>query len=618
MMRKVLLVLLLIISLVGCADSQPFVAFNYLEEDLINLNEEVVSFDVNNKSSIAFLLNPSSNFNNDIIFTSDDYVLYNDGLKLKTNKENYVVINFNNKNIEVYVNGELVRKDKANNSFDQVVFGNNDSIKGYIRSVNVNNSIISASNVKEQYTDVYPYILLNDIKFNDMDDIQEDFWLYPMANDEFIITWTSNNEDVIKPYKNHGVISEVSEDTIVTLTATINTNNKTYTKDFYFSVLANNEKTYLKRDLQSLINDMGYIINDAQSLLNVGYNGSEITWQVLSGNCYIDNSALYKNTNADEKEMITLQATLTNAEYQEITEFDLCLLDEYAGYLLTYFNGNLEEERGKLAYSYDGLNWIDLNNGDTVLSSELGNGRIRDPFISRDKNGDFVIMATEGFDNPSIYIWQSEDLIDLSNNKLVEIAVKDESLHSTGERAWAPEFTYVPSLDTYYIYYSDPMDEDAGSIYYVSTDDFEDFSYPNSLLNVGYPIIDGTIVNVNGKNYMFYKDERVGATTIFYAQSNDLTKGFGKAYDSLFISPVKQIEGPFVVKNNNEDSYYLYVDYYPKEKFYVAKFTSLGSDADFIWLDESEYQLPNEDIRHGSVVALTAKELERIIDYYKR
>ena len=106
-----------------------------------------------------------------------------------------------------------------------------------------------------------------------------------MANDEFIITWTSNNEDVIKPYKNHGVISEVSEDTIVTLTATINTNNKIYTKDFNFSVLANNEKTYLKRDLQSLINDMGYIVNDAQNLLNVGYNGSEITWQVLSGNC---------------------------------------------------------------------------------------------------------------------------------------------------------------------------------------------------------------------------------------------------------------------------------------------------------------------------------------------
>ena len=48
-MKRILLVLLLIISLVGCADSQPFVAFNYLEQDLINLNEEVVSFDVNNK-----------------------------------------------------------------------------------------------------------------------------------------------------------------------------------------------------------------------------------------------------------------------------------------------------------------------------------------------------------------------------------------------------------------------------------------------------------------------------------------------------------------------------------------------------------------------------------------
>ena len=615
-MKKILLVLLLMVSLIGCG-SQPFVAFNYNENDVIYLDEEVVSYNISNKSSLSFLLNPSSNFEDDIIFSANDYILYNQDLKLKTNKENYVVINFNNKNIEIYVNGELVKKDKTNNNLDLVMFGINDSISGYIRSVNENDSVISSSNVKEQYKDVYPYILLNDLKFNDMDDIQEDFWLYPMANDEFTITWTSANEDVIKTDKNLGVIGEVDKDTTVRLTATINTDDKIYTKDFYFNVLNNDEKTYLKRDLQSLMNDMGYIINDAKMLSNKGYNGSDISWKALAGNCYIDNNILYKDSNASEKENIRLEATLTNGGYEESVEFDLCLLDQYAGYILTYFNGNLEEERGKLAYSYDGLNWIDLNNGDEILSSELGNGRIRDPFISRDKNGDFVIMATEGFDNPSIYIWQSEDLIDLSNNKLVDVAVKDESLHSTGERAWAPEFTYIPSLDTYYIYYSDPLDEDAGSIYYVSTSDFEEFSYPNSLLNVGYPIIDGTIIDVDGKNYMFYKDERVGATTIFYAQSNDLTKGFGKAYDSLFISPIKQIEGPFIVKNNNEDNYYLYVDYYPKEKFYVAKFTELGNNADFIWLDESEYQLPNNDVRHGSVVAVTAKELERIIDYYE-
>ena len=48
-MKRVLLILLLIISLVGCANSQPFVAFNYQEDDLIDLNEEMVSISVNNK-----------------------------------------------------------------------------------------------------------------------------------------------------------------------------------------------------------------------------------------------------------------------------------------------------------------------------------------------------------------------------------------------------------------------------------------------------------------------------------------------------------------------------------------------------------------------------------------
>ena len=55
-----------------------------------------------------------------------------------------------------------------------------------------------------------------------------------------------------------------------------------------------------------------------------------------------------------------------------------------------------------------------MNQGQAILTSKLGTGRVRDPFIGRDAEGQFVILATEGYDNPSIYVWKSEDLVNLS------------------------------------------------------------------------------------------------------------------------------------------------------------------------------------------------------------
>ncbi len=197
------------------------------------------------------------------------------------------------------------------------------------------------------------------------------------------------------------------------------------------------------------------------------------------------------------------------------------------------------------------------------------------------------------------------------------IAYSDESLHSTGERAWAPELLYDEKQDLYYILYSDPLHEEGGHIYYVTTTDFVEFSYPNVFYGPGYPVIDGTVINMDGKFWMFYKDERVGATTIFYASSNEIENKFGLAYDREFIFNKKFIEGPFVVENFENDSYYLYVDHYPEAKFYVASFSQLGLEADFEWLEEDQYQLPNEDVRHGSTIAVTQNELELILEHYK-
>ena len=109
------------------------------------------------------------------------------------------------------------------------------------------------------------------------------------------------------------------------------------------------------------------------------------------------------------------------------------------------FNGDLGKETGKLAYS---LRWFALDRPETrdsqFLTSKLGTGRVRDPFIGRDAEGKFVILATEGYDNPSIYVWKSDDPINLNEHGLHRVAWFDKGLYSTGSRAWAPEMTYDP------------------------------------------------------------------------------------------------------------------------------------------------------------------------------
>ncbi len=557
------------------------------------------------------------------------WVTAHSDFSLNSHQYNHIAITFNNQQVEIYLNGLKAVDGALSNSVSDIkdghlsigkdAVGYVDNIEGKFQNFKIVDYTMSAEEIKQEFDQLYPQVLMELMTFPEMDDVTEDFWLWPELNDTYPVTWTSDKPEFIKPDRNFGVVTIPSldqGDQEVTLTMTGIVNGLTFSKDFVFTVRAESLETDLYRDTFALDNDIDHIMNENEVLPTLGKNNSNISWEILEGNSTIENNKIIKTTN-EEKMNVKLRATLSNGGNEKTLDFEVVLLDEYVGYIMSYFNGDLGEERGKYAYSYDGLNWTDLNGGQTTLSSNLGNGRIRDPFISRDENGDFIVLATQGFDNPEIYIWKSTDLIDFSYHALEQIAYYDESLISTGERAWAPEMIYDEKEDLYTIIYSDPLHDKGGHIYYVTTEDFTTFSYPGAFYAPGYPVIDGTVVNMDGKFWMFYKDERVGATTIFYASSNQLSNQFGLAYDQEFIFNKKFIEGPFVVDSIDSDNYYLYVDNYPNEKFYVARFSELGLEPNFEWLDESEYQLPNEDVRHGSTVAVTQKELDRILEIYK-
>ena len=72
-------------------------------------------------------------------------------------------------------------------------------------------------------------------------------------------------------------------------------------------------------------------------------------------------------------------------------------MESCTGYLFVHFTG--EEKLGEQIYfalSRDGLHWMDLNNGNPVLLSDIGEKGVRDPFILRNPlNGRYVIIATD-------------------------------------------------------------------------------------------------------------------------------------------------------------------------------------------------------------------------------
>ena len=71
---------------------------------------------------------------------------------------------------------------------------------------------------------------------------------------------------------------------------------------------------------------------------------------------------------------------------------------DYTAYLFAYFKGEglAQGEQIYFAVSRDGLHWRDLNDGNPVLTSTLGEKGVRDPFIMRSADGNkFYVIATD-------------------------------------------------------------------------------------------------------------------------------------------------------------------------------------------------------------------------------
>lgn len=296
----------------------------------------------------------------------------------------------------------------------------------------------------------------------------------------------------------------------------------------------------------------------------------------------------------------------------------------FGAYLFVSFTG--ESEIGEQIYfsvSLDGLHWEDLNGGRPVLSSSIGEKGVRDPYILRNCiDNKFYIIATDlriangkGWDiavnhgSRSIIVWESDDLIQWSREKSIEVGVNRAGC------VWAPEAIYDRTKDVYLVFWASNVKESneetaKHKIYCSYTRDFINFTPAEKYIERENDVIDTTIYEEQGIYYRFSKDET--EKNIQIDKGEVLNSTLFTRVSAAVIDSIHGVEGPTIFKFNDREEWCLMVDQYAARAGYLPFVTSNLSSGEFRMLEKNEYNMGTNKKRHGSVLNITMEEYNHL------
>ena len=370
--------------------------------------------------------------------------------------------------------------------------------------------------------------------------------------------------------------------------------------------------TFASSEEASLEEQLDYFLNDGMSLPAQDESGNVIEWSVASGHAEITENTLKKTEDAEEYESIVLKAEIPALD--ESYELERLLLDTYSAYVISYFTSEgSDPETLKLAYTFDCKYWFKINNDNPILKPSKGTKRLRDPSLVRKKDGSFALLATQGYDTDSIYVYDTENLGQYTNERLLKLNASSEEQMMSEKQAWAPEGFYDWMRDAYVLIWSSKED---GGMYFSTSSDLTAVSYPSVLMSPGYPVIDGTLVRDGSEWVMIYKDESEPMedhSQLFRAVSSDGWENLG-----TFDGPIydrHQVEGPMIMKALNGEGWYVVCDDYTRGAYKVL-FTEDIAHGTFEEVDDADLMIPLEAPAHGSAIAITWNELQRLLEVY--
>jgi hypothetical protein len=295
-----------------------------------------------------------------------------------------------------------------------------------------------------------------------------------------------------------------------------------------------------------------------------------------------------------------------------------------AGYLFTTFKngGAVTSEQIYFGLSTDGRNWQALNKGEPMLTSEIGDKGVRDPYLLRAHDGKtFYLIATdlsmhytkdwkkavrEG--SRAIIIWESKDLVTWSPPRRVEVAPPDAGC------TWAPEAVYDEEKGDYLVYWASTTKGDDFSkhrIWAARTKDFKTFGAPFIYIEKPTAVIDTDIVRDGQNYYRFTKDEQFKAITMETARRLD---GPWTNVPGFSLAKMTGYEGPeaYVIEPGAEGRppvWTLILDHYSAGRGYQPFVTRDIAAGQFEPGAGFTFPFP---FRHGSILPLSAAELARV------
>lgn len=293
-------------------------------------------------------------------------------------------------------------------------------------------------------------------------------------------------------------------------------------------------------------------------------------------------------------------------------------------YLFVHFIG--EEECGEQIYfsvSPDGLHWTDLIDGPALIS-DVGEMGVRDPFIIRnciDKK--FYIIATDlriannkGWERAqyegsrALIVWESEELVHWGGAKRVEIARMKEWKAGC---VWAPEALYDEEKKAYFVYWAS-MVEKKQRIYAAWTKDFHEYSDVHLYIEKDEHIIDTTMAKEDGVYYRFSACGAYSGT--LFEKGLCLDSDEYVICKDCGIAGTERTEGPIIIYLQERQQWCLYVDDIGNQKGYIPFVANRLSDGEFVRLSEQEYDFGLRRKRHGSILAITEEEYEKMLYQY--